>query len=199
MAAMHYSGQILSLGQKIIRKNALLFSSCGQGEELLGIVLQGATGTQGGTTMPAVTVPRHHLTQLCQPASAQPGADAASGTSVQDPQLLCSHLGMDSLTRASESCLRITIIIIIIICLRFLSIIFDLSAAALSSALTVQPMAPDAGAHRPLASRSAVNADGLGVVPADVSNGAAPVFQCRLRPEFVPTRKVNVPALSLFE
>ena len=34
---------------------------------------------------------------------------------------------------------------------RFLSIIFDLSAAALSSALTVQPMDPEAGAHRPLA------------------------------------------------
>lgn len=33
---------------------------------------------------------------------------------------------------------------------RFLSIIFDRSAAALSSALTVQPMAPHGGAHRPL-------------------------------------------------
>lgn len=31
-----------------------------------------------------------------------------------------------------------------------MSIIFDLSAAALSSALTVQPMAPNAGAHRTL-------------------------------------------------
>lgn len=51
---------------------------------------------------------------------------------------------------------------------RFLSIIFVLSAAALSSALTVQPMVPKGRAHRPLAQNGL--SDDCFSVTADAKN-----------------------------
>ncbi len=82
---------------------------------------------------------------------------------------------------------------------RFLSIIFDLSAAALSSALTVQPMAPNAGAHRPLAQKKKKASVLMVSVPADANNddGAAPASSTAVWrgwfQSFYP--RVNVPSL----
>lgn len=72
---------------------------------------------------------------------------------------------------------------------RFLSIIFDLSAAALSSALTVQPMAPNKrGVHRPLEQQNLKNSNLEKKKSSSQKDGAA-------SSGVLTQSQVNIPAL----
>lgn len=82
---------------------------------------------------------------------------------------------------------------------RFLSIILDLSAAALSSALTVQPMAPNTGAHtHKQKSASALRVSACQPMPRIPMKQPPSPAHCliergkQLIPEFVPTCKKSM-------